>query len=467
VELYTKTSFESKGTRELVSELDKWIVGQHDAKKAVAIAMRSRWRRNNLDSKKLQNEIIPKNILMIGPTGVGKTEIARRMAKLTGAPFIKVEATKYTEVGFKGQDVEQMVEDLMHVAYKSVVEKEKARLKPIIDKQVEETLLKYLLGDVEVRVGFKEDTLHFLRNKQLEDVRIATYEPPNIPNPLTKFKTGHQNQMPDLTLLQINSPTAFTFDQVIAMLNSSDHLVMPNQTKKREKHSHYSIAEIRNFETEAELAKLISEKNLIRAAIHEAENYGIIFIDEFDKIAKGSDFSSSAVSSEGVQRDLLPIIEGTKVHVKNFGDVDTTKMLFIASGAFLITKPSNLIAELQGRLPIRVKLADLTVEDLYRILTEPEVDQVKQQKYLLQTEGIDLRFTDEALREIAKKTYEFNRTHDNLGARRLFTVLEKVLEDISFNASRYKGATVIIDEEHIQKSLKDLEEVRNLKKFIF
>jgi len=439
--------------------------------------MRSRWRRNNLPSTKLQNEIIPKNILMIGPTGVGKTEIARRIAKLTGAPFLKVEATKYTEVGFKGQDVEQMIEELMHVAYKLATEKEKTRLRPIVENNVEETLLRLLLGDGDLRTEFKEKILTCLRNQQLEDVRITNYEPPQIPHSPGKLRTSQQPHFQtfphELALIQIKDPknekptigVGIGIEQLCSLLKS----VEPHgdRSRKREKNAQFSIAEIRDFEKDYEEAKLISEKHLITTAIHEAENYGIIFIDEFDKIAKNKDFSSSVVSSEGVQRDLLPIIEGTRVHVKNFGDIDTTKMLFIASGAFLITKPSNLIAELQGRLPIRVKLQDLTEEDLYRILTEPELDQIKQQKYLLQTEGIDLRFTDESLREIARQTYEFNKTHDNLGARRLFTVLEKVLEEVSFNASKYKGTTVVIDDEHIKNSLKDLEEGRNLKKFIF
>jgi len=463
------TQFENYGAKDLVKELDKWIIGQPEAKKAVAIAMRSRWRRNNLPNKQLQKEIIPKNILMIGSSGVGKTEIARRMAKLTGAPFVKVEATKYTEVGFKGSDVEQMIEDLMHVALRLVTEKEKARLLPVIQQIVEDKLLNLLIGEntSTVSSAFREDIRLCLKNKQLEDVVISNYEPPII----NKMQGSGKNSNPliSLDLQGLNKDVIIVgskgeqFD-VNALLRQ---VLMKEQNKdNREREKGYTIADIRAFETSAEEGKQISGPKLVKQAIYEAENYGIIFIDEFDKIAKPSTWQNSLVSSEGVQRDLLPIIEGTKVQVQKFGDIDTSKMLFIGSGAFLISKPSNLIAELQGRLPIRVKLANLSEDDLYRILTEPEIHLIKQHKSLLKTEDIDLRFTDEALHEIAKFTFDINKTHENIGARRLSTILEKVLEEYSYNASKYKGTVVTVDKDHIENSLKQFTDKQDLKRFI-
>jgi ATP-dependent HslUV protease ATP-binding subunit HslU len=456
--------FENLGAKDLVRELDKWIVGQTDAKRAIAIAMRSRWRRNNLPSAQLQKEIIPKNILMIGSSGVGKTEIARRMAKITGAPFVKVEATQYTEVGFKGADVEQMIEDLMQVAFRLVVEKEKARMTPIIEKIVEERLLALLIGESPdgTNSSFREDMRSCLKQKQLENIVITHYEPP-IQKPSGNGKlqmSGPIVEGKDFILVNKGEPIDLS-----AFIRS---VIQREVSKSRDyTEKSFTIAEIRTLETAAEENKHTSGQKLIKQAIFEAENYGIIFIDEIDKIAKPSFWQNSLVSTEGVQRDLLPIIEGTKVFVPKFGEIDTSKILFIGSGAFLWSKPSNLIAELQGRLPIRVKLDNLTEEDLYRIMTVPEIPLTKQHKSLLGTEGIDLRFTDDALREIAKRTSDINKTHENIGARRLSTVFEKVLEEYSYNATKYQNTTVTIDKEHIENALKQyFTPKQDMKKFI-
>jgi ATP-dependent HslUV protease ATP-binding subunit HslU len=460
-------SFENFAAKDMVKELDKWIVGQTDAKKAIAIAMRSRWRRNNLPSVQLQKEIIPKNILMIGSSGVGKTELARRMAKLTGAPFVKVEATQYTEVGFKGADVEQMIEDLMNVAYRLVVEKEKVKVAAIIEKIVEERLLSLLIGDTaQDAMNFREDMRRCLREKQLENITINHYDPPPTPRPhgkggITLGGSGSIIEGKDFVL--VNKGEQFDFNNLIkSIVNKSEF-----GRKGEDRDKTYTISDIRTFETAAEEMKQISGPKLMKQAIYEAENYGIIFIDEIDKIAKPSFWQNSMISTEGVQRDLLPIIEGTKVFVQKFGDIDTSKMLFIGSGAFLWSKPSNLIAELQGRLPIRVKLDSLSEEDLYRIMTVPEIPLTKQHKSLMLTEGVDLRFTDDALREIAKCTYDINKSHENIGARRLQTVFEKVLEEYSYNASKYKNTTVTIDKDHIEAALKQFTTPKqDMKKFI-
>jgi len=456
----------------MVKELDKWIVGQTDAKKAIAIAMRSRWRRNNLPSTQLQKEIIPKNILMIGSSGVGKTELARRMAKLTGAPFVKVEATQYTEVGFKGADVEQMIEDLMNVAYRLVVEKEKIKSAAIIEKLVEDRLLTLLIGDTQddsKASTFREDIRECLRQKQLENIVINHYDPPSFPRNSGngKLTMGHGGQGLNIEgkdFVLVNKGEQLGITDLNALIKS---FLYKDQRKSDNAEKTYTIADIRTFETVSEEMKQTSGPKLLKQAIYEAENYGIIFIDEIDKIAKPSFWQHSSISTEGVQRDLLPIIEGTKVFVQKFGDIDTSKMLFIGSGAFLWSKPSNLIAELQGRLPIRVKLDSLSEEDLYRIMTVPEIPLTKQHKSLMLTEGVDLRFTDEALREIAKCTYDINKSHENIGARRLSTVFEKVLEEYSYNASKYKNTTVTIDKEHIESALKQFTSPKqDMKRFI-
>jgi len=469
-------SFENFAAKEMVKELDKWIVGQTDAKKAIAIAMRSRWRRNNLPSTQLQKEIIPKNILMIGSSGVGKTELARRMAKLTGAPFVKVEATQYTEVGFKGADVEQMIEDLMNVAYRLVVEKEKTKNAAIIEKIVEEKLLNLLIGisdnseDMKTST-FREDIRECLRQKQLETIIINHYDPPPVPRAPGNGKLSMGGGNPGAFNIEgkdfvlVNKGEQLGLQDFNAIIKSLVNKELRKNDGSNDKS--YTIADIRSFETATEELKQTSGPKLIKQAIYEAENYGIIFIDEIDKIAKPSFWQNSSISTEGVQRDLLPIIEGTKVFVQKFGDIDTSKMLFIGSGAFLWSKPSNLIAELQGRLPIRVKLDSLSEEDLYRIMTVPEIPLTKQHKSLMLTEGVDLRFTDDALREIAKCTYDINKSHENIGARRLSTVFEKVLEEYSYNASKYKNTTVTIDKDHIESALKQFTTPKqDMKKFI-
>jgi ATP-dependent HslUV protease ATP-binding subunit HslU len=395
------------------------------------------------------------------------------MAKLTGAPFVKVEATQYTEVGFKGADVEQMIEDLMNVAYRLVVEKEKIKSAAIIEKIVEDRLLTLLIGDTtdETKAStFREDIRECLRQKQLENIVINHYDPPPVPRTPGNGKLSLGQNNPGFNIegkdfVLVNKGEQLGIQDFNAIIKSLVNKELRKNDGTAEKS--YTIADIRTFETGAEELKQMSGPKLLKQAIYEAENYGIIFIDEIDKIAKPSFWQNSSISTEGVQRDLLPIIEGTKVFVQKFGDIDTSKMLFIGSGAFLWSKPSNLIAELQGRLPIRVKLDSLSEEDLYRIMTVPEIPLTKQHKSLMLTEGVDLRFTDDALREIAKCTYDINKSHENIGARRLSTVFEKVLEEYSYNASKYKNTTVTIDKDHIESALKQFTTPKqDMRKFI-
>lgn len=433
---------------EVVGQLNKFIVGQNDAKKAVAIALRNRWRRQQL-SDELRNEVIPKNILMIGPTGCGKTEIARRIAKLSQAPFIKVEATKFTEVGFHGKDVDQIVRDLLDISIDMTKKRAKEEMRKKVSALVEERILDLFVGfhaDEKQRESFRS----LLRDNALEDRSVELEVP-------TK---GQDNK----------SPTAFSFDGSPSNANAiaSEIFKMSKLAaggaKEKKK---LTIAEARPIIEEQELEKLLEGYDIIKEAITTVEESGIVFIDEIDKLISSRDGGHSAdASSEGVQRDLLPLIEGSTFSTKH-GNVNTDFILFIASGAFHDAKPSDLLAELQGRLPIRVTLQGLTENDLYRILTEPVTNLIRQQIEMLKSENVELTFTDEGIREIARVAYETNRTVENIGARRLHTIIERVVEEISFTASDQEPGTKIeINGEYVRKRLSDMLVGTDLRKYI-
>ena len=428
--------------REIVSELDRYIVGQDNAKKAVAVALRNRWRRLQLDET-MREEVQPKNILMIGPTGVGKTEIARRLAKLAKAPFIKVEATKFTEVGYVGRDVEQMIRDLVESAIHIVRATKRKDVTAKAEVNAEERVLDALVGDNasdETRAKFRK----MLREGQLADKEIEV-----------QVADTSTATMPSIDVPGMPGAS-------MGMLNLSDMfgkaLSGQKTTKKMPVNDSYEIL----MSDEAD--KLLDEDSIIREAIDLVENTGIVFIDEIDKITTKSDRGGD-VSREGVQRDLLPLIEGTTVSTKH-GQVQTDHILFIGSGAFHVAKPSDLLPELQGRLPIRVELNALTRDDLVRILKEPESSLIKQYIALLSVEDITLTFTDDAIEQIADLAAEINQGVENIGARRLHTVLEKLLEEISFEASERSGESIIIDAEMVTVKLSDLVRNSDLRKFI-
>ena len=428
--------------REIVSELDRYIVGQDNAKKAVAVALRNRWRRLQLDET-MREEVQPKNILMIGPTGVGKTEIARRLAKLAKAPFIKVEATKFTEVGYVGRDVEQMIRDLVESAIHIVRATKRKDVTAKAEVNAEERVLDALVGDNasdETRAKFRK----MLREGQLADKEIEV-----------EVADTSTATMPSIDVPGMPGAS-------MGMLNLSDMfgkaLSGQTTTKKMPVNDSYEIL----MSDEAD--KLLDEDSIIREAIDLVENTGIVFIDEIDKITTKSDRGGD-VSREGVQRDLLPLIEGTTVSTKH-GQVQTDHILFIGSGAFHVAKPSDLLPELQGRLPIRVELNALTRDDLVRILKEPESSLIKQYIALLSVEDVTLTFTDDAIEQIADLAAEINQGVENIGARRLHTVLEKLLEEISFEASERSGESIIIDAEMVTLKLSDLVRNSDLRKFI-
>ena len=428
--------------REIVSELDRYIVGQDNAKKAVAVALRNRWRRLQLDET-MREEVQPKNILMIGPTGVGKTEIARRLAKLAKAPFIKVEATKFTEVGYVGRDVEQMIRDLVESAIHIVRATKRKDVTAKAEVNAEERVLDALVGDNasdETRAKFRK----MLREGQLADKEIEV-----------EVADTSTATMPSIDVPGMPGAS-------MGMLNLSDMfgkaLSGQTTTKKMPVNDSYEVL----MSDEAD--KLLDEDSIIREAIDLVENTGIVFIDEIDKITTKSDRGGD-VSREGVQRDLLPLIEGTTVSTKH-GQVQTDHILFIGSGAFHVAKPSDLLPELQGRLPIRVELNALTRDDLVRILKEPESSLIKQYIALLSVEDVTLTFTDDAIEQIADLAAEINQGVENIGARRLHTVLEKLLEEISFEASERSGESIIIDAEMVTLKLSDLVRNSDLRKFI-
>lgn len=436
----TKESIAAFTPREIVSELDRYIIGQKDAKRAVAIALRNRWRRQQLDSP-MKEEVLPKNILMIGPTGVGKTEIARRLAKLAQAPFVKVEATKFTEVGYVGRDVEQIIRDLMEVSIHLVREKMRSNVKAKAEIYAENRVLDALVGDTASETT-RESFRNKLRKGELNDKEIEI-----------EVKE-QQKGMPSFD--SPGMPGAS-----IGMMNLGDMLGLGAQSKKKkmtvEKSYDVLIAE--------ESDKLLDEDKIHAEAIDLVEQNAIVFLDEVDKIAARQDARGGDVSREGVQRDLLPLIEGTTVSTK-YGPVRTDYILFIASGAFHYAKPSDLLAELQGRLPIRVELRALTEEDFKRILTEPECSLIKQYQALMATENVTLDFDDKAINEIAKLATEINRTVENIGARRLHTVMEYLLDEISFEACDKDGETYHVDAALVNEKLKELAGNADLSKFI-
>jgi ATP-dependent HslUV protease ATP-binding subunit HslU len=428
--------------REIVSELDRFIIGQHDAKRAVAIALRNRWRRLQLDDK-LREEVMPKNILMIGPTGVGKTEISRRLAKLAGAPFIKVEATKFTEVGYVGRDVEQIIRDLIEVAITIVRERKRKDVQARAHLAAEDRVVDALVG-ANASPSTKETFRKKLRSGEMDDKEIEI-----------EVQTGSTGmpmfEIPGMPGAQMG---AISIGDIFGKLGGG-------RTKTRR----VAVKESYEILIAEESDKLLDNDQIVQEAIGTAENNGIVFLDEIDKIAGREGRAGADVSREGVQRDLLPLIEGTTVSTKH-GSVKTDHILFIASGAFHLSKPSDLLPELQGRLPIRVELKPLTREDFKRILTETEASLIKQYVALLGTEGVTLDFKDDAIDAIADVAVSVNSSVENIGARRLQTVMERVLDDISFTAPDRSGESVVVDGDYVRSRVADLAKNADLSRFI-
>jgi ATP-dependent HslUV protease ATP-binding subunit HslU len=429
--------------REIVSELDRFIVGQGDAKRAVAIALRNRWRRLQLDER-LREEVLPKNILMIGPTGVGKTEIARRLAKLAGAPFLKVEATKFTEVGYVGRDVEQIVRDLVEIAITLTRERKRKDVQARAQKAAEDRVLDALVG-AGASASTKEAFRKKLRTGELNDKEIEIEVQATGGSGMPLF------DIPGMPGAQMG---AISIGDIFGKLGAG-------RTKTRRVTVHESYDILINEESD----KLLDTEQLTQEAIKAVENNGIVFLDEIDKICVREGRVGADVSREGVQRDLLPLIEGTTVATKH-GSVKTDHILFIASGAFHISKPSDLLPELQGRLPIRVELKPLTRDDMRRILTEPEASLIKQYIALMATEGVTLEFAEDAIDAVADVSVAVNSSVENIGARRLQTVMERVLDEVSFAAPDRSGDTVKIDAAYVQKHVGDLAKNTDLSRFI-
>jgi len=426
--------------REIVSELDRYIVGQGAAKRAVAIALRNRWRRLKLVSP-MREEVMPKNILMIGPTGCGKTEIARRLAKLAGAPFLKVEATKFTEVGYVGRDVETIVRDLVEIGISLVKARKRREVEARAELAAEDRILDALVGQT-ASAATREAFRKKLRAGEMEDKEIEIELP--------QGQTG-------LPMFELpNMPGAS-----IGALNLGDLFGKQGRTQRKR----VTVAQAREPLTSAEVEKMLDQDAVIREAVAEVESNGIVFLDELDKICAREGRAGADVSREGVQRDLLPLIEGTTVSTKH-GAVKTDHILFIASGAFHVAKPSDLLPELQGRLPIRVELSSLTEEDFRRILTEPESSLIKQYVALMQAEGVDLSFTDDAISAVARVAAKVNGTVENIGARRLQTVMERVLDDVSFTAPDRGGERIEITGAFVEEHVGDLADNADLSRFI-
>ncbi len=433
----------SLSPREIVSELDRFVVGQNKAKRAVAVALRNRWRRQALKGE-MKNEVLPKNILMIGPTGVGKTEISRRLSKLAEAPFVKVEATRFTEVGYVGRDVEQIVRDLIEIAISMEKVKKRKEVYAHAQKLAEEKVLDALVGK-KASLATRESFRKRLRNGDLDDNEIEIAVNDSGTNNATSFEIPG---MPGAN---------------VGMINIGEMLGKSMGTKEKKKKM--SVKESHEILINDESDKLIEQDKIIKAAKISTENNGIVFLDEIDKISGRTDRVGGDVSREGVQRDLLPLIEGTTVNTK-YGPIKTDHILFIASGAFQLAKPSDLLPELQGRLPIRVELEALTSDDFKRILKEPDFSLIKQYIALLKTENIELEFSEDGINTIANIASEVNATVENIGARRLHTIIEKILDEISFTATDRSGEKIVINKEYINKNLDNLIKDTDLSKFI-
>jgi ATP-dependent HslUV protease ATP-binding subunit HslU len=431
----------SLSPREIVSELDRYVVGQNKAKRAVAIALRNRWRRQALTGE-MKDEVLPKNILMIGPTGVGKTEISRRLSKLAEAPFVKVEATRFTEVGYVGRDVEQIVRDLLEIAIAMAKVKKRKEVYAQAQQQAEEKVLDGLVGN-KASVATRESFRKRLRSGDLDDNEI-------------QISVNETNAMPSFEIPGMPGAN-------VGMINIGEMLGKSMGSKAKKKKM--TVKESHEILINEESDKLIEQDKIIKSAKNSTENNGIVFLDEIDKISARTDRVGGDVSREGVQRDLLPLIEGTTVSTK-YGPIKTDHILFIASGAFQLAKPSDLLPELQGRLPIRVELDALTSNDFIRILKEPDNSLIKQYKALLKTENVDLEFSEDGIDTIANLATEVNSSVENIGARRLHTIIERVLDDISFSATDRSGEKIKINSEYVKKNLGELVKDTDLSKFI-
>lgn len=455
--------------RQITDHLDRFIVGQKDAKRSIAIALRNRYRRSRLDDE-MQDEVIPKNILMIGPTGVGKTEIARRIAKLTGAPFIKVEATKFTEVGYVGRDVESMVRDLVEASVRIVKEEKYEAVKERAEVSANDRLVKLLAPSMKKKQAAQNPLEMFFGQKQEQEeedpeaeveVRVKRREI------AADLKAGKLEE--EWVTVEVTENNASMFDafQGSGMEQMGENMqdalssLMPKKKKKRR----MQVKDARRVLTAEESEKLVDSEEISLEAIRRAEQHGIIFIDEMDKIASKNSSSSADVSREGVQRDILPIVEGSTVTTK-YGAVKTDYVLFVAAGAFHMSKPSDLIPELQGRFPIRVELTKLEVDDFVKIMTEPKHSLLNQYKALLETEGVVVHFTDASIVRLAEIAYEVNQQTDNIGARRLHTILERLLEDLSFEASEISPAQIDITPQYVNEKLENVAKNKDLSQFI-
>ena len=436
------TKVSALSPREIVSELDRYVIGQHQAKRAVAVALRNRWRRQAL-SEDMRDEVLPKNILMIGPTGVGKTEISRRLSKLAQAPFIKVEATRFTEVGYVGKDVEQIIRDLIEIAIAMEKEKKRKEVHAKAQLAAEEKVLDALVGK-KASLATRESFRKRLRSGDLDKNEIES-EVDDTTSGMPSFEIPG---MPGAN---------------IGMVNIGEILGKTGGSKGKKKKM--TVKESHEILIAQESDKMIEQDKIIKEAKDSTENNGIVFLDEIDKVSARGDRVGGDVSREGVQRDLLPLIEGTTVNTK-YGPVKTDHILFIASGAFQLAKPSDLLPELQGRLPIRVELNALTEDDFKRILKEPDNSLIKQYKALLKTEEVELDFSDDGIDMLAKLSTEINATVENIGARRLHTIIEKVLDEVSFTASDKAGQTIKVNKEFVNKNLGDLVKNTDLSKFI-